>query len=403
MYDRGHGDVTGGHDPGFPDRIIGMAIAHNQSGFMKIDIPLRVGTDAELASNWSILDQLETGPPGHPHPPMAGLARLVARFGPTAVSKVPGLSIGMLFSVDQREVENLRTEQCSTRQHESTNESKTPLSIAVFGPPGAGKSFGVKEIARKLLPDREPLEFNLSQLDDPQDRVGAFHQVRDAVLRGHTLVVFRDEFDSKEYKWLRYLAAGSLDSAPACPGSNLSAGHPAHGDTIEPVLRREFVGAGLLLPTYRWQAPAPDIGVPGTRSKPLAVGREIDTQHQVVARIQRREFAARLPVEQAQCIAVRSGEHAAIGRQRQVAEVMRIARNKTDLVQHRRVVVDFAHRITEHHAVARDQGQLPVIARLAYMQRHRRAQRQVVAFAEAAARPDMACPLRKRHEGRLRR
>jgi len=49
-------------------------------------------------------------------------------------------------------------------------QQKRPLSVAVFGPPGSGKSFGITEIANSLLPDQIELrEFNLSQFDSEGD------------------------------------------------------------------------------------------------------------------------------------------------------------------------------------------------------------------------------------------
>jgi hypothetical protein len=55
------------------------------------------------------------------------------------------------------------------------------------------------------------IEFNLSQFADVKELEGAFHQVRDEVLKGNTPIVFWDEFDSQAYKWLQYLLAPMQD------------------------------------------------------------------------------------------------------------------------------------------------------------------------------------------------
>jgi hypothetical protein len=75
--------------------------------------------------------------------------------------------------------------------------------------PGSGKSFAVEQLAESM--SLEMKVFNLSQFADVKELEGAFHQVRDEVLRGKTPVVFWDEFDSQAYKWLQYLLAPMQD------------------------------------------------------------------------------------------------------------------------------------------------------------------------------------------------
>jgi len=92
----------------------------------------------------------------------------------------------------------------------------TPLCVAVFGPPGAGKSFVVNEIAKGLGIDKSAqLTFNLSQFESPDELQSAFHQIRDLNLQGKMPLVFWDEFDNpcagRYLGWLRYFLAPMQD------------------------------------------------------------------------------------------------------------------------------------------------------------------------------------------------
>jgi hypothetical protein len=139
-------------------------------------------------------------------------ARLTAIYGPVAISNLPHLRIGELISVDGEEITALRNLRQVVRQYDRHDDGKKPLSIGVFGPPGAGKSFAVKQIANNLLGKRSQwLEFNLSQFKDANDLIGACHQIRDQVLQGKLPVAFFDEFDSHNYSWLKYLLAPMQD------------------------------------------------------------------------------------------------------------------------------------------------------------------------------------------------
>jgi hypothetical protein len=143
----------------------------------------------------------------------SGQSRLVAQFGLKKLSGVPYLAVGALKTVDRGEIESLRGLKRLIEDYQCNTKAKRPLSIGVFGQPGAGKSFGVKQIAKATLPDSPILEFNLSQLSESDESVlvGAFHQVRDRVLEGKTPVVFWDEFDAKQMRWLANLLAPMQD------------------------------------------------------------------------------------------------------------------------------------------------------------------------------------------------
>ncbi|MCK9204826.1 MAG: RyR domain-containing protein [Bacteroidales bacterium] len=144
--------------------------------------------------------------------PMFELARMVVTQGRWVLNNVPSVSMGNLFTVDRNEIEEFRNIKLLIEQYREKRDVKVPLSIAVFGMPGSGKSFSVKQIGKGVLGKDVPiLEFNLSQFDGAADLIGAFHQVRDEVLKGSTPLVFWDEFDSKKYFWLQYLLAPMQD------------------------------------------------------------------------------------------------------------------------------------------------------------------------------------------------
>ena len=237
LLELGHGPV-GSDEPGFPLAAIGQAIAETVGGFVPIEVPASVCSNPGCP--WTILNQSEAGSisPGAPAVPLTGLAHLTARYGRKALSHVPALRRGALFTVDRSEIESFRALDALITKYEGGGVQKKPLSIGVFGPPGAGKSFGVEALAKSVLGDKVPfLEFNLSQFNEPHELIGAFHRVRDAVLKGVTPVAFWDEFDSRQYKWLQYLLAPMQDGAFQ------------EGQIIHPIGKCVFVFAGGTSPT----------------------------------------------------------------------------------------------------------------------------------------------------------
>ncbi len=116
------------------------------------------------------------------------------------------------FTLDRKEIEGLRNIKQLILAYDKDKRDNKPISIAVFGSPGSGKSFIVKQLEKGIhIPNTSLLEFNLSQFSNPEDIIGALHQVRDEVLNGNLPFVFWDEFDSKEYMWLQYLLAPMQD------------------------------------------------------------------------------------------------------------------------------------------------------------------------------------------------
>lgn len=126
-----------------------------------------------------------------------------------ALDNAPSATFGDLTTLDRSEIESYRTIRNLFIEYLEKDHFERPLSIAVFGPPGSGKSFAVTQVAKSVRPDSvQRLEFNLSQCISPNELVRLFHQVRDEVLRGKVPLVFFDEFDSglqrDDLGWLKY-------------------------------------------------------------------------------------------------------------------------------------------------------------------------------------------------------
>jgi hypothetical protein len=172
------------------------------------------------------------------------MAKDIVVYGPTHMfNSVPVASFGGLFTVDRTEIESYHSIRNLMKEYINNETPKRPLSIAVFGPPGSGKSFGVTQLAMSIDKDKvEKLEFNVSQFSAPQDMIVALHKVRDKVLKGKIPLVFFDEFDS-EFKrklgWLKYFLAPMQD------------GEFKEGDSVHPIGKCIFVFAGGTSDTFQ--------------------------------------------------------------------------------------------------------------------------------------------------------
>ncbi len=130
----------------------------------------------------------------------------------TSLKGVPMGKFGDLLTVDRREIESLRSIRALVSEYVSQPSQKTPLSIAVFGAPGSGKSFAIEQIAGALSDQIEKMpEFNLSQFENVEGLINAFQLIRDKSLTGKIPLVFWDEFDTNKLFWLRYFLAPMQD------------------------------------------------------------------------------------------------------------------------------------------------------------------------------------------------
>ncbi len=131
---------------------------------------------------------------------------------------IPLCTFGKFVAVGREETERLRALRELINEYKNAKDITNPLSIAVFGKPGSGKSAAIREIARDLNKGNEgqrELTFNLSQFSSAEAIVNCLHQVRDEALSGHEPLVFWDEFDSQVVDaplgWLRYFLAPMQD------------------------------------------------------------------------------------------------------------------------------------------------------------------------------------------------
>jgi hypothetical protein len=208
-----------------PADAVAQAAACASTPFHETPVSMRTG-----AQYWTILGDRH-------HDNLEELAREVVRKGPERVLEgVPLGQFGALLTVDRQEIESLRSIRSLVAEYVSQTRPERPLSVAVFGPPGSGKSFGIKQLARALRPGEiEPKEFNLSQFASSGELLSALHQVRDIGLGGQIPLVFWDEFDSDfhgPYGWLRYFLAPMQD------------GKFQEGDVAHPIGKAIFVFAG---------------------------------------------------------------------------------------------------------------------------------------------------------------
>lgn len=128
--------------------------------------------------------------------------------GAKVIDGLPQLNFGNFTTIDRNEIESYQNIRNLILGYAKADAAR-PLSIAVFGAPGSGKSFGVTEIAKNIMPGKiEKLEFNVSQFLTTQDLALAFQKVRDAILMGKLPLVFFDEFDSDKdgmaLGWIKY-------------------------------------------------------------------------------------------------------------------------------------------------------------------------------------------------------
>ena len=109
---------------------------------------------------WRILDQKT-------HNTRQCVAREIVLNGTAkGLKSVPICKFGDLKTIDRAEIESYSAIKELIIEFLLKKEPKNPLCFAVFGPPGSGKSFGVKQVLKSIDPDKDQFEsmlFNISQ------------------------------------------------------------------------------------------------------------------------------------------------------------------------------------------------------------------------------------------------
>lgn len=236
--------------PGFPAMQIAETIGKDAANFAdadvpRADLPVREylgGKEKDSPSGyWTILDD------NYPDDLDILAERIVVDGPEKTLKRVPLGRFGGLLTVDRQEIESLRSIRTLVDEYLRADEylkrpRQVPLSIAVFGAPGSGKSYTVTQVINSLpgVTTRsnafQSKTFNLAQFNSPDALVQAMHQVRDLGLSGSIPLIFWDEIDSKlggdDLGWLRYFLAPMQD------------GMFQEGQIAHPIGRSIFVFAG---------------------------------------------------------------------------------------------------------------------------------------------------------------
>lgn len=179
------------------------------------EAPAKRKTCFEEEDTWSD-EQRGFGRPAH-------VAAFLVRNGVQRAAQefhFPVAQLGKAFVVDRFEYEQYMEMQAVMRSYllRAPADDGRPLSLAVFGRPGAGKSFGIKQLPKTIGVKglrEQPIEANVSQFETLDDLAVTLHKARDVALDGGTPLVLWDEFDcehgGRPFGWFRYFLAPMQD------------------------------------------------------------------------------------------------------------------------------------------------------------------------------------------------
>ncbi|MBO6148112.1 MAG: AAA family ATPase [Lachnospiraceae bacterium] len=183
----------------------------------RINVPHRsLRTLISGMAPFSILDEYCKTQPGSY---LSVAEQIVYQGNEVLLKHVPVIRYGNLVTADKEEIEkyysikSLLDDYIFQYDHRENDSTLQPLSIAVFGPPGCGKSFGVKQIA-KSCGRFFMSSINLSQYNSPVEMFDALRGMLQYQNNSIPLIFF-DEFDSElagtSRGWLKYFLAPMQD------------------------------------------------------------------------------------------------------------------------------------------------------------------------------------------------
>ncbi|KAK6504084.1 hypothetical protein TWF506_002297 [Arthrobotrys conoides] len=180
----------------------------SENPIFKLSIPSDIiGSGSD--QYWSILDRMVGDP--------AQVARGVVKRGITSSgsSRIPTARFGRLVLVDRHEIESFRIISNVLRDYIDLPQTR-PISIALFGPRGAGRSYAAIEMGRALLNGQKISKFrmDLTQISTPTELIPIFHSIRDCNLEGGFPLVYINGFDTlvpgSSLPWLFHLLTPML-------------------------------------------------------------------------------------------------------------------------------------------------------------------------------------------------
>jgi len=211
LYQTGFGPAL---PPAYPGCDCFAKLEGDAERFAVATVPVFADASDPDPQGWTLLDAAL--PPGSK---LESVSEKILRQD--KVKELDAVPLGVfkkLRTYDRFEIEAYRSICAIMREYLQNPAPTRPLSIAVFGPPGSGKSFGVQQVAEYIRGDIEidmlPA-FNLSQFHGVEELTAAFHVVRDSSVKKRVPLVFFDEFDAamgtEKLFWLKHFLAPMQD------------------------------------------------------------------------------------------------------------------------------------------------------------------------------------------------